>query len=465
MIRSVLFLFSLATFVAARQPNIIVILADDLGYGDLSCYGQEKLETPRLDQMADEGLRFTQFYAGSTVCGPSRSVLLTGKHAGHTVVRGNSLDPIFLQLGELTVASVLKKAGYKTACIGKWGVGTPDNFTNPNDVGFDEFYGYVNMWHAHNFYPEFLIRNGKVEPLKNVAAANWAKFQDPASLKYGQGVAEKKVDYAPELITEEALKFIRDSKDGPFFLLHSLNVPHANNQGGKEGMEVPELGKFEEKEWPAPEKGFAAMIRNIDRDAGRVLDLVKELGIEKDTLVFFTSDNGPHNEGGHDADFFDSNGPYRGVKRDLYEGGIRVPAIAWWPGTIAPGSENIHQWYFGDLMATAAELAGVEKPANLDSDSLVSTLKGNPPEKEWHRQSPLYWEFYEQGSAQAVRFGKWKAVRKPMFTGKIELYDLSNDTDESRDIQKRKDLLDYAARLLDKHHVPDPNWTLEKSKD
>jgi arylsulfatase A-like enzyme len=224
-------------------------------------------------------------------------------------------------------------------------------------------------------------------------------------------------------------------------------------------MEVPDLYEFKDKEWPEPEKGFAAMLRNIDRDTGRILDLLKKLGIEKDTLVIFTSDNGPHQEGGHLADYFDSNGKYRGKKRDLYEGGIRVPTIAWWPGTIQPDTSNKHQWYFGDLMATAAELSGQEIPDDLDSDSFVQTLKGNPPEKEWYRKSPLYWEFYERGTAQAVRFGKWKAIRKPMFTGKIELYDLSWDHDEKRDhAERRPKLVEHAENLMKKYHVPDPNW-------
>ena len=441
------------------KTNLVFILADNMGYGDLGSGGQEILKTPRLDQMAKEGLKFTQFYAGCTVCAPSRSVLMTGKHMGHTTVRGNSTNPIVIQPEELTVASLLKKAGYQTACIGKWGIGTPDNLTNPNDVGFDHFYGYINMWHAHNFYPEFLIRNGKVEKLKNEVAEKWKPYQDPKLPNSGRGVAVKKIEYAPDLIMEDALQFIEKNHKNPFFLYLALNVPHANNEAGKEGMEVPDLYEFKDKDWPKPEKGFAAMIRNIDRDTGRILDLLKKLGIEKDTLVIFSSDNGPHQEGGHDADFFNSNGKFRGIKRDLTEGGIRVPTIAWWPGTIEPDTSNKHQWYFGDLMATAAELSGQEIPEGLDSDSFVQTLKGNPPEKEWYRKSPLYWEFNERGTAQAVRFGKWKAIRKPMITGKIELYDLSWDHEEKRDhSERRPDLANHAANLMKKHHVPDPNW-------
>ena len=384
---------------------------------------------------------------------------MTGKHMGRTIVRGNSTAPIIIPPGEATIASLLKRAGYSTACIGKWGIGTPDNFTNPNDVGFDHFFGYVNMWHAHNFYPEFLIRNGEVERLKNVVAEKWKPYQDPRQPQGGRGVAVKRVEYAPDLFIEDALRYIREHRDGPFFLYFAMNVPHANNEAGRQGMEVPDLGEFAAKDWPEPEKGFAAMIRNIDRDTGRLLDLLRELEIAENTLVLFTSDNGPHQEGGHRADFFDSNGALRGIKRDLTEGGIRVPTIAYWPGTIEPGGEDNAHWYFGDFMATFAELARVEMPDGLDSDSFASTLRGTPRAKRWKRRSRMYWEFYERGSAQAVRFGKWKAIRKPMFTGPIELYDLSNDDSEKRNYaERRPDLVRHARNLLEKAHKPDPNW-------
>jgi len=440
---------------AAKKPNIILILADDLGYGDLSCFGQQKLKTPRLDAMAKEGMKFTQFYAGCTVCAPSRSVLMTGRHMGRTVVRGNSTAPIVIQPHQSTLASVLKGAGYQTACIGKWGVGTPDNFTNPNDVGFNHFFGYINMWHAHNFYPEFLIRNGRVDKLKNEVAQRWKGFQDPKQPMAGRGVAVKRIEYAPDLFIEDSLAFIRRNQKHPFFLYFAMNVPHANNEAGNKGMEVPDLDEFAGKNWPEPEKGFAKMIQNIDRDTGRILDLLKELKIAENTLVIFTSDNGPHQEGGHKADYFDSNGPYRGIKRDLTEGGIRVPTIAWWPGTIEGGGSDDGHWYFGDFMATASELAGVKAPAGIDSESFVDVMHG----KKKVRKNPLYWEFYEKGSAQAVRFGKWKAIRQPMFTGKVELYDMSNDPGEKTDYaQHRPDLARHAVSLMEKMHETDPNW-------
>ena len=451
--------------LAAKPPNIILILADDLGYGDLGCFGQKTLKTPRLDAMAREGMRFTQFYSGSTVCAPSRSVLLTGRHMGRTVVRGNSTQPIVIRPDQPTLASMLKGAGYRTACIGKWGVGTPDNFTNPNDVGFDHFYGYINMWHAHNFYPEFLIRNGKVEKLRNEVAPRWKAMQDPKQPMAGRGVAVKRVDYAPDLFTADALKFIRDYHRQPFFLYYALNIPHANNEAGKAGMEVHDLGEFAAKDWPAPEKGFAKMIQNIDRDTGRIIDLLRELNIADNTLVIFTSDNGPHQEGGHLADYSDSNGKLRGMKRDLTEGGIRVPSIAWWPGIIKAGGADDAHWYFGDFMATLADLSGAQPPADIDSDSFAGPLKGTPRTNQWKREHEMYWEFYERGSAQAVRFGKWKAIRKPMFTGPIELYDMSNDASEKRDYAKRRpDLARHAANLMEKMHTPDPNWKVSRRK-
>ncbi len=454
------------SFAKERKPNIILILADDLGYGDLGCFGQKTLKTPRLDTMAKEGMKLTQFYAGCTVCAPSRSVLMTGKHMGRTTVRGNSTKPIVIKPGQQTLATVLKKANYSTACIGKWGIGTPDNFTNPNDVGFDHFYGYINMWHAHNFYPEFLIRNGKIEMLQNEVAPKWKRWQDPKIAQAGQGVAIKKVQYAPDLFTQDALRFIRENEENPFFLYFAMNVPHTNNEAGNQGMEVPDIGEFAEKNWPEPEKGFATMIKNIDRDVGQIIDLVNELNLASNTLVIFTSDNGPHQEGGHRADFFNSSGPFRGMKRDLTEGGIRVPTIAWWPGKIKANTTNDHQWYFGDFMKTFAELAGTKAPEDIDSDSFLSTLQGNPPKKQWVRKSQLYWEFLERGSAQAVRFGKWKALRKPMFTGPIQLYDLSFDHEEKKDHAKlRPDLVKYAKNLLDQSHEPDPNWKApERSK-
>ncbi|VTT99996.1 n-acetylgalactosamine 6-sulfate sulfatase : Sulfatase OS=Planctomyces brasiliensis (strain ATCC 49424 / DSM 5305 / JCM 21570 / NBRC 103401 / IFAM 1448) GN=Plabr_1548 PE=4 SV=1: Sulfatase [Gemmataceae bacterium] len=431
----------------APKPNIVVILADDIGWADLGCFGQKTLATPNLDRMAKEGMRLTQFYAGGATGGPSRRVMLTGRHGGRAATPDQP-----------TVASLLKKEGYATACVGQWGLGPVGKLTAPNDAGFDHFFGALNAPHANNPYPEFLVRNGKVVPLKNEAAAEWKKWQDPALPDGGRGVAAKKGNYAPALLLDDALGFVREHRKGPFFLYLPLTVPHANAAAGENGLEVPDPGEFAAKDWPAAEKGFAAQVRAMDRDVGRVLDLLRELKIDRDTLVLFASDNGPHTECGHKPEFFQSTGKMRGTKGELFEGSIRVPAVAWWPGTVAPGTENNLQWYAGDLPATAAELAGVPTPAGLDSDSLVPMLKGREEKDQWKRKSPLYWETSEGPTAQAVRFGKWKAIRSPVGTGELVLYDMSNDTAEKRDYSKRRpDLAKHALNLLDKNRAPDPN--------
>jgi len=433
------------------RPNIIVILADDLGHGDLGCFGQKMLKTPALDAMAGEGIRFTQFYAGGPIGATSRCVMLAGLHGGRVATRGTPAKPSTLPRDQATVAALLKAAGYATACIGKWGVGAPENLAHPKDAGFDHFFGYINRWHAENAYPEFLIRNGQVERLRNEAGPASKQWQDPKSPQGGRGVAIKKLEYAPNLLMDDAMRFIRDQQKRPFFLLLSMTAPHANTDAGDDGIEVDDASEFASKDWPAAEKKFAATIRNLDRDAGRILALLKELGIDKNTLVIFTSDNGPHNDGGHKADFFDSNGKHRGVKGEIFEGSIRVPMIAWWPGVIPPASENDRQWYLGDLLATAAELAGAKTPAGLDSDSFVLALRGQPSEDKWKRKSPLYWQHYEGKTAQALRFGKWKAIRSPIGTGPVELYDMSNDPEEKRDYSMRRpDLTKHATNLLNK---------------
>ena len=419
---------------SADPPNIIFVLADDLGYGDLSCYGQSMLSTPNLDRMAAQGMRFTRHYAGSTVCAPSRCVLLTGKHTGHASVRGNQSG--VMRDEETTLAELLRDAGYATGCVGKWGVGNPPPLNDPERNGFQFFYGYVNMFHAHNFYPEFIIRNGKREQLGNVLAPRW-KNLPPEPAKEGRGVAEKRVDYVPDLVTEEALRFIERHQSEPFFLYYALNIPHANNEGGKNGMEVPTLGKFSSQSWPEPEKGFAMMMSNIDRDIGRLFDKLSALGIDENTLVFFSSDNGPHQEGGHQMEFFDSNGSLRGMKRDVYEGGVRVPLIARWPGKISPGVVSDHVSAFQDFMPTFADLSGVESPA-CDGISMLPTLIGDHATQQQHDH--LYWEFQEKGGRQAVLKGKWKGVRlnwKKNPDGPIELFDLTRDPTESADVAEQ----------------------------
>lgn len=442
---------------AARRPNIIYVLADDLGYGDLGCYGQKTLKTPNLDRMAREGMRFTRHYAGSTVCAPSRCVLMTGLHTGHARVRGNG--PGQLLPTDVTFARLLQEAGYATGCFGKWGIGNPPPLNDPAVHGFDEFYGYVNMYHAHNFYPEWMVKNGKKVRLRNQLYPDWLDQRTGA--REGAGVAEKAVDYAPELIAREMLKFIRERKDQPFLVYYALNIPHANNEGGGEeridrnGMRVPDLGAFKDRDWPVQEKGFARMMQFIDRDMGRIFGLLKELGLDRDTVVMFSSDNGPHQEGGHKMPFFDSNGPLKGMKRDLYEGGIRVPFIVRWPGTVEVGRVSDHISGFQDILPTLCDLAGVQAQPKTDGLSLAPLLTGRTGEQKRH--SHLYWEFYERGGRLAVIKGDWKAVRLNVQKdpdAPIELYHLSNDPGEERDVaSKHPDIVREMAAIMKAEHV------------
>jgi len=454
--------FTSAT-VHAAKTNIIWIMADDLGYGDLGCYGQRKIKTPRLDQMAREGLKFTQFYAGATVCAPSRSVLMTGQHTGHTFVRGNAgrrMEIQALRDRDITVAEMMKKAGYQTALCGKWGLGDVGRAARglPNKQGFDHFYGYLNQVHAHNYYPEFLWRNQTKVKLRNVVKGNGRRGGG-----FVGGFATKRVDYSHDLVMADAHKWLNEHHKQPFFLYLALTIPHANNEGTrgtKNGQEVPDYGIYADKNWPDPDKGQAAMITRMDRDIGKLLDLLRKLGVAKDTLVVFTSDNGHHREGGNRPQFFDANGPLRGMKRNLTEGGIRVPTIAWWPGTVKPNTTSDHIGYFGDLMATACELAGTAVPQpkeGLDSISFVATLRGKPSQQKLHQY--LYWEFYERGSKQAVRFGKWKAIRKPMLFGPVELYDLTADLGEKKNLaQQNPAIVKQAIAYMKAAHTPSPNW-------
>ena len=440
LILAIAFACSAGNTLAARKPNIIYVLADDLGYGDLGCYGQETLKTPNLDRMAKEGTRFTRHYAGSTVCAPSRCVLLTGLHTGHGRIRGNG--PGQLLPTDTTFATLLREAGYATGCFGKWGIGNPPPLNDPAVHGFDEFYGYVNMFHAHNYYPEWMVKNGKKVPLRNRLYPDWHEQRFGA--REGAGIAEKAVDYAPELIARELLKFIRAKKDTPFLAYYALNIPHANNEGGGEkrigrnGMRVPDHGLFKNRDWPDQEKGFARMISYIDRDMGRIFELLEELRLDKDTLVLFSSDNGPHQEGGHKMPFFDSNGPLKGMKRDLYEGGVRVPFIARWPGTVPAGRVSQHISGFQDIFPTVCDLAGVRQRPATDGISLAPLLTGRDRDQKNHKH--LYWEFHEQGGKQAVLKGDWKGVRRNVSRdpeAPIELYDLARDLGEENDLASR----------------------------
>jgi arylsulfatase A-like enzyme len=406
----------------ARRPNIIFIMADDLGYGDLGVYGQKLVKTPNIDRLAAEGIRFTQYYAGSTVCAPSRSVLMTGLNTGHTYIRGNSKDNFRPE--DLTVAEVLKRAGYRTGLIGKWGLGHEGSTGVPTRQGFDYFYGYLDQTHAHNYYPTFLLRNEERVRLRNVV---------PNEGPVGQGVASEKIDYSHDLMAAEAIDFIDREARSPFFLYLAFTLPHANNEARDQGMEVPDLGEYATRDWPPARRAFAAMVARLDRDVGRVLARLKERGIDRETIVFFTSDNGPHREGGHDPEFFDSNGQLRGIKRDLYEGGIRVPMIVRWPGRIKPGQVSNHVWAHWDFLPTAAEIAGAAVPRQIDGISMLPALFGHhAPEHQF-----LYWEFHEGGSKQAVRMGDWKAVRLTP-DAPLELYNLKTDIGEQHNLASQQ---------------------------
>ena len=452
---------STAVAAAAEKPNIIFILADDLGYGDLGCYGQKQIQTPCLDRMAAEGLRFTDCYAGSTVCAPSRSVLMTGQHTGHTTIRGNAAVP--LRPEDVTVAKVLKSAGYATGLIGKWGLGEADTTGAPNRQGFDYSFGYLNQTHAHNYYPEYLWRNGERVPLKNEVGGKWKNSIG--------GVAVKRVEYSHDLFAAEALKFVEQHKGAPFFLYLAFTMPHANNEAGKEGMEVPDYGPYADKDWPTPEKGRAAMITRMDADVGRLFTKLNELKLDEKTIVFFTSDNGPHREGGADPDFFRSSGPLTGIKRSLHDGGIRVPMIVRWPGKVPAGRDCPLVWAFWDFLPTVADLAGVEPPKNIDGISIERTLRVLPISAPISGTGPyvvgdqkghdfLYWEFHEGGSKQAVRMGQWKAIRQKL-GAPLELYDLSRDLGEERNIAAdHPDIIAKIEAYLKTARTESEHWPL-----
>jgi arylsulfatase A-like enzyme len=421
---------ALAGAPAAPPPNIVFILADDLGYGDLGCYGQRRIATPHLDRLAAEGMRFTQAYAGSTVCAPSRCALMTGLHTGHARTRGNLFPDLALRPEDITVTELLKKAGYRTGLFGKWALGGIGTTGYPRRKGFDEWFGYFSQTHAHNYYPEHLLDNER----EYLARGN---------------MGTQRKEYAHDLFTERALGFLDSQPAGrPFFLHVCYTIPHANNEMGRDtgnGMEVPDDAPYTGQSWPQPEKNFAAMITRMDRDVGRLMERLKKIGADGNTLIIFTSDNGPHQEGGHSPDFFGSRGPLRGIKRDLYEGGIRVPMIARWPGKVKAGAVSDQVWAFWDFLPTACELAGVPAPRGLDGISMVPALAGRPQTSHEY----LYWEFHERGFDQAVRAGDWKAVRKGRGS-LMELYDLGRDPGETNNVAvKHPDIVGRMGRIME----------------
>ena len=418
---------------AAEKPNIIFILADDLGYNEIGAFGQKVIQTPNLDRMAAEGMSFTNFYAGATVCGPSRSVLMTGLHQGHTRIRGNFPQPESpvgaFRDEDLTVSEALKKTGYTNAMIGKWGLGNTGGASAglPRNQGFDFFTGFLSHWHAHNHYPDYLWRNEEKISLPN-------KVITVGDL--GGGYSEDGVIYADDFLTDEALKFVARHQDKPFFLYWSFILPHANNERNtvlKNGTDVPDFGPYAGEVWPDQDKGHAAMVTRMDSYVGRMLDLLKSLGIDDNTLVVFTSDNGPHNESSHNLTRFQPAAPLRGIKRDLTDGGIRVPAIFRWPGKIKPDTKSDHVSYFGDWFATACALAGAPIPPDLDSISLTPTLLGDTANQRNHEF--IFWEFHEKGYDQAALYqGRWKGIRLGSVNKPIALYDLENDINEAHDV-------------------------------
>ncbi len=431
-----------------RDPNIVFILCDDLGWGDCGCYGQKTLETPNIDRLAAEGIRFTDFYSTSPVCSPARTSIMTGLHSGHLPIR--ELADCYLPDECWNLAKMFHKAGYVAECFGKYGVGRGQHHDEPLRKGFDGHYGYNCMCHAHNYFPPFLFEDGKKFFLKNRPPEN-----DELQWRTGVGVAEKKVEYTPDLIEQAALEFLEENASRPFFLFYCTNLPHANNEGGEtpDGMEVDTYGEFESKEWKPNEKGFARMVQRIDRTVGRVMDKLRELGLEEDTIVIFSSDNGPHNEGGHKVTRFDSAGPFQGYKRSLHEGGIRVPFIVRCPRRIPGGRECANLAYFPDLLPTFTELAGLNPAHAADGLSLVPLLRGREEEQAEHPY--LYFEYQNQ---RAVRSGQFKYFRAE--DGSEALYDLADDVHEDRDVKAQHPNQFHRLRALlaveHLEHLPRP---------
>ncbi|MGH7578285.1 MAG: arylsulfatase [Longimicrobiales bacterium] len=446
----------------SEPPNIIFIMADDLGYGDIGPYGQTRIQTPSLDRMARQGLRFTQFYAGSPVCAPSRAVLMTGLHTGHVPIRGNQRyadgqQP--LPAESVTLAEVLSEAGYTTGATGKWGLGGPGTEGVPTRQGFDTFYGYLDQSRAHFFYPEFVYRDEERVPLEG------NRVQEIAD-RPGAGWPLERGRYSHDAIAEEALDFIDRHRDERFFLYVPFTIPHAELQAPEDAytqyLNADGTSIFPEEPYPGehyspqamPRATFAAMVSRMDRDVGRILDKLETLGLDQNTIVFFTSDNGPHIEGGGDPEFFDSNRPLRGLKRDVYEGGIRVPMIAWGPSHVPAGVTSHHVWAMWDVLPTLAELANARALSEMDGLNMASLLSSSG-ESPVHRH--LYWEFHEQGGKQAVRRDDWKAVRLNVSAdpnARIELYDLASDPGEQRNVAARHpDVVRELAEIMASEHT------------
>lgn len=459
--------FSGSTVAEDRAPNVLLIVADDLGYAELGCFGQKRIQTPVLDRLAFEGMRLTSFYSGSPVCAPSRCTLMTGKHTGHSYIRNNGNPPgrvreddrgLFpgqnpIPDSEVTLAELFKGRGYATGAIGKWGLGFEGSSGDPNRQGFDLFFGYLCQAHAHNHYPRFLWRNGEQVPLP------------------GNDRGQTGAIHSQERFTEEALRFVDEHQDRPFFLYLPVAIPHVSIQAPEEWI-AQYRGTFgDDPEWinqnprgytshPTPHAGYAAMVSYLDHEIGRILDRIDELGLTDDTIVFFSSDNGPTHDrvGGADSPFFDSTGPFRGLKGQVYEGGLRVPTIARWPGRIPSGTTSDVVGYFPDVMPTLLDLVGAPDliPDAIDGLSLAPTLLGKPEDQKQH--DILYWEFPAYGGQQALRLGDWKGVRTDLMRGKdlsIELYHLASDPGELHDRSaEHPELVSRIERLMFEARTP-----------
>ncbi len=476
---------------AEHSPNIIYILADDLGYSELGCYGQTKIKTPNIDQLAAEGMRFTQHYCGNAVCAPSRCVLMTGKHPGHAIVRSNKStnnlpaaikDKYGLQFpgqqpipdDAFTIAEMLKQKGYATAAIGKWGLGNFGTTGDPLTQGFDLFYGYNCQAHAHSYYPAYIWRNHEKVMLNNhppiPGHARFPKGADPSDpAAYARFKGQ---DYAPDHMLDAALEFMRDNKDKPFFLYFPSTIPHVALHIPDEELK-PYLGKWDETPFTAkdgygytphqtPRAAYAAMISRLDRDTGKIMKQLKQLGLDDNTLVMFTSDNGTtHLEQEVDYEFFESVKPLRGLKGSLYEGGIRVPMIARWTGKIKPDTTTDLISGFSDVMPTIAEVVGIKPPSGIDGISFAPTLLGHPERQKKHEF--LYREFTGYGGQQAVWMGDWKGIRQNILRRnnpdplKIELYNLRDDISESHDVAaEHPEIVARIRKIMETEHVPSP---------
>ncbi|NOU61296.1 arylsulfatase [Marinifilum caeruleilacunae] len=443
IIGCILTTFSCTKKEEPTKPNVIFIMADDLGYSDLGCYGQKLIQTPNIDRLAAEGMRFTQCYSGASVCAPSRSVLMTGMHTGHTRVRGNfgfggvkglaGIDGrVPLKEEDFTIPEMLKQEGYTTAMVGKWGLGEPNTSGEPNLQGFDEFYGFLNQRRAHSYYPEYIWKNNeKVELIGN---QNGNKEQ-----------------YTHDLFADYAIDFINRNREKPFLLYIPLCVPHYK-------YELPDLGIYKEKDWEQDAKAYAAMITRMDNTIGMLMEALKKNGLDENTIVFFTSDNGAA-EVSEKWKLFDSNSPLRGVKRDPYEGAIRVPMIVRYPKQVEAGTISQTPWYFADVLPTIADIAGAPMPDNIDGRSVLPSLEG---EIQHLDKRYMYWEFYEKNGWRAVRFGNWKAIQHDMHFKNhqpIELYDINDDISEKKNLAKQyPEIVKQAKEYFNEAHLPSEHY-------